>query len=134
MRTLYLDSSAVLKFIFSEPESSAARKEIRGNLYSSEIVRVEVVRTVLRLEPAQLERALDVLSKIRIIKIKSGILVQAERLPSHVKIRGMDAIHLASANTLGRLGHTVITYDKNMAKAARALGFVIESPGAKLGL
>jgi predicted nucleic acid-binding protein len=61
-------------------------------------------------------------------------LVQAERLPSHVKIRGMDAIHLASANTLGRLGHTVITYDKNMAKAARALGFVIESPGAKLGL
>jgi hypothetical protein len=132
MRTLYLDSSAVLKFIFSEAESAAARKELRGILYSSELVRVEVIRTVLRIEPDLHERALAVLSKIRIIKIKSGILVQAERLPSHVNIRGMDAIHLASANTLGRLGHTIVTYDKNMAKAAKALGFNIESPGAKI--
>jgi predicted nucleic acid-binding protein len=132
MRTLYLDSSAVLKFIFNEPESAAARKEIRGALYSSELVRVEVVRAVLRLHPDLMERALEVLSKIRIIKIKSGIMVQAERLPNHVKIRGMDAIHLASANTLGALGHTVVTYDKTMAKAAKALGFNIESPGAKL--
>jgi len=132
MRTLYLDSSAVLKFIFSEAESAAARKELRGILYSSELVRVEVIRTVLRIEPDLHERALAVLSKIRIIKIKSGILVQAERLPSHVSIRGMDAIHLASANTLGRLGHTIVTYDKNMAKAAKALGFNIESTGAKI--
>jgi predicted nucleic acid-binding protein len=132
MRTLYLDSSAVLKFIFAEAESAAARKEIRGVLYSSELVRVEVMRAVLRIEPELEMRALDVLGKIRIIKIKSGIMVQAERLPSHVKIRGMDAIHLASANTLGRLGHTIVTYDKNMAKAAKALGFNIESPGATL--
>jgi predicted nucleic acid-binding protein len=132
MRTLYLDSSAVLKFIFAEAESAAARKEIRGVLYSSELVRVEVMRAVLRIEPELEMRALDVLSKIRIIKIKSGIMVQAERLPSHVKIRGMDAIHLASANTLGRLGHTIVTYDKNMAKAAKALGFNTESPGATL--
>ena len=131
MRTLYLDSSAVLKFIFSEEESTAARKEIRGVLYSSELVRVEVMRAVLRIEPELEARALDVLSRIRIIKIKSGIMVQAERLPNHVKIRGMDAIHLASANTLGRLGHTIVTYDKNMAKAAKALGFSVESPGTK---
>ena len=132
MRTLYLDSSAVLKFIFSEEESTAARKEIRGVLYSSELVRVEVMCAVLRIEPELEARALDVLSRIRIIKIKSGIMVQAERLPSHVKIRGMDAIHLATANTLGRLGHTIVTYDKNMAKAAKALGFSVESPGAKI--
>jgi predicted nucleic acid-binding protein len=132
MRTLYLDSSAVLKFIFNEEESVAARKEIRGDLYSSELVRVEVIRAVLRIEPELHQRALEVLNKIRIIKMKSGVLVQAERLPNHVKIRGMDAIHLASANTLGRLGHTIVTYDKNMAKAAKALGFSVESPGAKI--
>jgi predicted nucleic acid-binding protein len=132
VRSLYLDSSAVLKFIFLEPESTAIRKELRGDFYSSELVRVEVVRTVLRIEPALLERALVVLSKIRIIKIKSGIMVQAERLPQHVHIRGMDAIHLASAQTLGRAGHTVVTYDKNMAKAAKSLGFNIESPGMKI--
>jgi predicted nucleic acid-binding protein len=131
MRSLYLDSSAVLKFIFLEPESAAIRKELRGDFYSSELVRVEVVRTVLRIEPALLERALEVLSKIRIIKIKSGIMVQAERLPQHIRIRGMDAIHLASAQTLGRAGHTVVTYDKNMAKAAKSLGFNIESPGVQ---
>lgn len=130
MRSLYLDSSAVLKFIFAEAESVAAKKEVVGVLYSSELVRVEVVRTVLRIAPELMERALLVLSQIRIIKIKSAVLVQAERLPSHVNIRGMDAIHLASANTLGRLGKTIITYDKNMAKAARKLGFAVESPGA----
>jgi hypothetical protein len=132
MRTLYLDSSAVLKFIFAEPESALARREIRGVLYSSELVRVEVIRAVLRIEPELLQRAFGVLSTIRIIKIKSGIMVQAERTPNHVNIRGMDAIHLASANTLGRAGHTIVTYDKNMAKAAKALGFLVESPGAKI--
>ena len=132
MRALYLDSSAVLKFIFAEPESAAARKEINGDLYSSELVRVEVMRAVLRIEPELTERALAVLSKIRIIKIKSGILVQAERLPSHISVRGMDAIHLASANILGKLGETIVTYDKNMAKAALSLGYKVESPGAKL--
>jgi len=132
MRTLYLDSSAVLKFIFAEPESTAAKREITGVLYSSELARVEVVRAVLRIEPELIERALAVLSKIRIIKIKSAILIQAERLPNHVRVRGMDAIHLASANTLGRLGQTIVTYDKNMAKAALGLGYKVESPGAKL--
>jgi uncharacterized protein len=132
MNSLYLDSSAVLKFVFAEPESAAAKKEIIGVLYSSELVRVEVVRAVLRIAPELMERALLVLSKIRIIKIKSSVLVQAERLPSHVSVRGMDAIHLASANTLGRLGQTIVTYDKNMAKAARDLGFQVQSPGAAI--
>lgn len=132
MNSLYLDSSAVLKFVFAEPESAAAKKEIIGVLYSSELVRVEVVRAVLRIAPELMERALLVLSKIRIIKIKSAVLVQAERLPSQVSVRGMDAIHLASANTLGRLGQTIVTYDKNMAKAARDLGFKVQSPGAAI--
>ena len=132
MNSLYLDSSAVLKFVFAEPESAAAKKEIIGVLYSSELVRVEVVRAVLRIAPELMERALLVLSKIRIVKIKSAVLVQAERLPSHVSVRGMDAIHLASANTLGRLGQTIVTYDKSMAKAARDLGFKVQSPGAAI--
>ena len=66
---------------------------------------------------------------------RQGILEYTLRLyplGGFVKIRGMDAIHLASANTLGVLGHTLVTYDKNMAKAAKALGFNIESPGAKI--
>ena len=132
MNSLYLDSSAVLKFVFAEPESAAAKKEIIGVLYSSELVRVEVVRAVLRIAPELMERALLVLSKIRIIRIKSSVLVLAERLPSNISVRGMDAIHLASANTLGRLGQTIVTYDKNMAKAARDLGFKVQSPGAAI--
>ena len=70
-----------------------------------------------------MERALSVLSKIRIIKMKSTVLVRAERLPDHVNVRGMDAIHLASANTLGKIGQIIVTYDKNMAKAAKELGY-----------
>ena len=132
MKNLYLDSSAVLKFIFAEPESATAKKEIVGILYSSELVRVEVIRAVLRIAPELMDRALSVLSKIRIIKIKSAVLVRAERLPESVNVRGMDAIHLASANTLGRIGQIIVTYDKNMAKAALELGYIVESPGTKI--
>ena len=132
MKNLYLDSSAVLKFIFAEPESATAKKEIVGILYSSELVRVEVIRAVLRIAPELMDRALSVLSKIRIIKIKSAVLVRAERLPESVNVRGMDAIHRASADTLGRIGQIIVTYDKNMAKAALELGYKVESPGVKI--
>jgi predicted nucleic acid-binding protein len=132
MASFYIDSSAILKLIFLEKESEelfSFLEEESARLYSSEIAKVEVIRAVLRIEPKLLERAEQVLASIRIITISSTIITAAERLPHRINVRGMDAIHIASCNKLDRIGHTMITYDVQMAKAARDSGIDVVAPG-----
>ncbi len=42
--------------------------------------------------------------------------------------RALDAIHIASALTLGEELEAVVTYDARMAEAARAAGLRVEAP------
>ena len=101
-------------------------------VYSTEITRVEVIRSVFRIAPEREEVARKLLDAITIVPIRTAIINQAERLPEKINIRGMDALHLATANTLDFLRiHGLITYDKQMAKAAQALGFEVFLPTAK---
>ena len=132
MRNLYIDSSAILKYIFREIGSEEVHRDLEANLYSSAISRVEVIRAVLRKEPSALERAELVFAGIRLITLNSGLLTIAERLPHRIKVRGLDALHIASAQKLDREGHTIVTYDIQMAKAAKQLGFNILSPGVTM--
>lgn len=132
MKDYYLDSSAILKYIFKEKESSAIRREIRGYLRTSEIARVEVIRRVLRIEPALLSIAYQVFDRIQIVPVRSNLLSFAERLPAHINIRGMDAIHLASAAIIDEGQATLVTYDRAMAKAGEELGMLVLSPGVAL--
>lgn len=128
MDNYYLDSSAILKFIFEEKESAYLRKNLRGNLFTSEVSRVEVVRSVLRLNPELHEYALAVLKSFKVIRIKSSILLSAENFPKHIKIGSLDAIQLASAIQIYPASKTVVTYDKAMALAAEQLGLEVLSP------
>lgn len=45
-------------------------------------------------------------------------------------LRTLDAIHLASAATLGADLEAFVTYDRRLAEAARALGMPVASPGS----
>jgi predicted nucleic acid-binding protein len=49
-------------------------------------------------------------------------------LPDRINIRALDAIHIAVASKMGLRISSVLTYDKQMAKAAKALGFEVLSP------
>lgn len=128
MRDIYIDSSAILKLIFREAESEAIVSISRARYITSEISRVEVVRAVLRYEPNALKNAEQVLRNINYIKIDSQTLVQAERLPDRINLRALDAIHIAVAAKMGLKIKSILTYDKQMAKAAKALGFEVLSP------
>jgi predicted nucleic acid-binding protein len=44
-------------------------------------------------------------------------------------LRGLDAIHLASAMELGDDLDCVVTYDRRMSDAAHVLGLVVRAPG-----
>lgn len=128
MRDIYIDSSAILKLIIKEAESAAIISIPRARFITSEISKVEVIRAVLRYEPRALKVAEQVLNNLNFVRIDSQTLVQAQRLPDRINIRALDAIHIAVASKMGLRINSVLTYDKQMAKAAKALGFEVLSP------
>jgi len=114
--------------IIKEKESGAIISLARARFITSEISRVEVVRAVLRYQPSALKSAEQVLKNINYVRIDSQTLVQAERLPDRINLRALDAIHIAVAAKMGLKIKSILTYDKQMAKAAKGLGFEVMAP------
>ena len=127
-RVTYLDSSAIVKLVVREPESTALRAYLRRRrpLVSSALARTEVARAVLELGVSVARRAQDVLDRIELVRVNDRVLAAAGTvLPPDV--RSLDAIHLATASLLGR--HLeLVTYDGRLALAARANGIKVACP------
>jgi hypothetical protein len=73
--------------------------------------------------------AVRVLETVALIAIDNRVLSRAVEIEP-VRVRSLDAIHLATALSLGLDLAAFITYDGIQAKAARALGLPVLSPGA----
>lgn len=127
----YLDSSAIIKIIFKEGESSALVKYITEPAITSSISRVEVLRTVQRIDPSQVQLAQNELAKINIVEPIPSILTIAENFSHEVTLRSLDAIHVATLIFLSTATRGLITYDKLMAKNAEQLGLRVLAPGTK---
>jgi len=101
---IYLDSSALLKLIFEEPESAALEVWLssRGSVpkVSSELAKVEVLRASRRMAPDTVPAAVTMLSQLDLVPLSGGVIEQAAYL-DETSLRGLDALHLASAVTLG---------------------------------
>lgn len=127
----YIDSSAIIKLIKLEKESAALIKKLPSGLIASRISRVEVTRTIIRYEPDLLDATYDVLADIQMVPVEDAIITIAENLPQFIDLRSLDSLHIASALSIKNVLKGVITYDKEMVKAAVALGFKTLSPGIK---
>ena len=127
----YLDSSAILKIIFQEDESAALAKFITEPAITSSISRVEVLRTVQRIDPSRVQLAQSELAKINIVEPVPSILTIAENFSHEVTLRSLDAIHVATLIFLSAATDGLITYDKLMAKNAEQLGLIVLAPGSK---
>ena len=111
-RVTYLDSSAIVKLVVREAESTALRRYLRGRrpVVASALARVEVLRAVLALGDAARERAGVVLSRIELVRINDRVLAMASKL-SPADLRSLDAIHLATASLFGdALGKVVACF------------------------
>jgi uncharacterized protein len=127
----YLDSSAILKIIFKEDESAALVKYITEPAITSSISRVEVLRTVQRIDPSRVHLAQNELAKINIVEPIPSILTIAENFSHEVTLRSLDAIHVATLIFLSTATRGLITYDKLMTKNAEQLGLTVLAPGSK---
>ena len=127
----YLDSSAILKYIFAEPERPALLKALTSQAISSELARVEVKRAVYRINPKDIILANEELSRINFVSISNQVLGVAESFTSSVTLATLDAIHVATAITLGKGIEGIITYHKQMIANAATMGIKVLSPGAK---
>lgn len=129
---LYLDSSALVKLVASEPESAALFEFLAGRseLVSSAVARVELTRAVNRLEEAGDlgVRAERVLGSLALLRIDDPILAAAGALAPRT-LRSLDAIHLASALSVREELEGFVAYDHGLAEAARGHGLKVLAPG-----
>ena len=79
-----------------------------------------------------LEDAYDILFDIPMVAVDHFVLLGAENLPAFIQLRALDSIHMATAFSMKNEIEGIITYDKEMVKAAVALGFKTLSPGMKV--
>jgi predicted nucleic acid-binding protein len=128
-RVTYLDSSAIVKLVTEEPESSALRQFLRRRtrLAASALAQTEVVRALMEDGPVAVRRAWEVLQTMNLIRVNDQVLTLAGELRP-VELRSLGAIHLATAQLLGKDFGRVVTYDERMAEAARGLGMRVASP------
>lgn len=128
---VYLDASALVKLVIRERESDALAAFLRtypGRI-SCALSRVEVPRALSAYPGETTAAALALLRTLRLIRLDDELLDRAAQLQPSV-LRTLDAIHLAAALGLRLDLAYVITYDRRMADAGRALGLDVVSPGA----
>jgi predicted nucleic acid-binding protein len=124
----YLDSSALVKLAVREPESAALVRFLRGKteLVASALARTEVARALLPLGAAASARGREVLERVELVRVNDRVLALAGTLLPP-ELRSLDAIHLATAELVGRV-RVIVTYDDRMAAAARTMRWKVASP------
>ena len=126
---LYLDSSAIVKLVAREPETPDLVEVLRADpaVISSALAWTEVIRAVRRVR-GRIARATEVLEGIALVPIDEGILRAAADL-APVGLRTLDAIHVATALSLGDDIASLVAYDRHLAEAAVAAGIRVIAPG-----
>lgn len=131
--TVFLDSSALVKLVAREAETTALRRYLSRRADSprvtSSLARVEVVRAVSAGGSQAVTRARELLDRLYQVPLERSLLDRAADLRAPLALRSLDAVHLASALVLGTTLSAVVTYDARMTAAAVSLGLEVAAPG-----
>lgn len=143
---LYVDSSALAKRYVREPGQALLEKRLEQDdlVYSSAVCYAEVhaalarklwEREWTRSEFLQARNRFEVdWLLVREVAVDAETLAPVSQLVEHVRLRGMDAIHLAAAVWLQRkTGRAAefVTADVRLLAAAQQLGFPVWNPTAR---
>ena len=122
---IYLDSSALLKLLFEEPESAALTlwlsQRSGSPVVSSQLAKTEVVRAARRIDANVVPAARALMSQLDLIPLTAGLIDEAADAGEPL-LRTLDAIHLASALSIRDDLTAFVAYDRRLAAAAEAAG------------
>jgi uncharacterized protein len=127
---VYLDASALVKLVAVEPESSTLAQFLGDweSRVTSQISAIEVTRAVRRTGmPELVERAGALLDSVSFVELSPEIARLAGLLDPP-RLRSLDAVHVASALSLGADVGPFLTYDAQMHEAASAARLDVRTP------
>jgi uncharacterized protein len=130
----YLDSSALVKLVVREAESPALEAHLDATtpaLASSVVAQIELLRAVRRVlgSPSPEEkRARDLLSRLTLIEVDESVVANSIEVQP-AALRTLDAIHLATARSVGGELSAFIAYDRRLLAAASEAGLPVRTPG-----
>jgi predicted nucleic acid-binding protein len=118
-----------VKLALDEPEETALREQLDAwdGLVSSALLRVEALRACARYGPERTARATAGLGAVTLIPLDDRVLGGAAALEPPA-LRSLDAIHLATALSLGDDLGAMFVYDERLAEAAREVGVCVAAP------
>jgi predicted nucleic acid-binding protein len=132
----YVDSSALVKLVVDEPESTALRAFVMGaDLVSSELVLTEVPRAIRRASANEprlsldlaLSRAGELLDAIALLPLDRAVLAAAGAIEEPA-LRALDAIHIVAAVDLSPVD-AFVSYDERQSAVARLASLRTLAPG-----
>ncbi len=131
MTLVYLDSSALVKLVVSEPESTALMEFLRGQpeRLSSAVALTEVPRALRRggFGTRERRRARELLARVALVDPDRRILATAATLDPPT-LRTLDAIHLATALAVREELAALVTYDRRLRTAAERAHLDVVAP------
>jgi uncharacterized protein len=128
---VYLDSSALVKLVVAEPESSVLADFLRGwsERVSSAVALTEVPRALRRagFGASERRRSREVMARVALVDVDRRILAAAAALDPPA-LRTLDAIHLATALAVREDLAAIVTYDRRLAAAAEHVHLEVSVP------
>ena len=141
--TTYFETSAIVKLVMIEGGSDRADVlwDSSDLLLTSRLSYVEAraalaaARRSGRMTSRGLEQAKEALEarfdELDLVEVTANIVRSAGDLAEQHGLRGYDAVHLASALALETSDLILVTWDGNLAKAGRRVGFDLAGAGAR---
>lgn len=133
MHCAYFDTSALVKLVVCEEETESLHAWIQQSallMITSDLARVELLRSVRRTDITMMSRAHDVLNAFDFLTISETTFGIAASLDP-IKLGTLDALHLSSAIELGESLQAFVAYDKRLLEAAASVGLPTTTPGQK---
>ena len=121
----YFDSSVLLSVIFDPGTEKNFIKTARQEFFTSRLSQVEVLRTVMKVDPELVNRAARILRKVQFIEITDQVIDDASAYPREISLKSSDAIHMATAEQLLDVDDVLVTFDKQMVLNAERLGIKV---------
>jgi len=129
---IYLDTSAIVKVVVTEPESAALVDWLNGKSDSawvtSVIGRIEVMRAANRVGHATAAAARRLLESIDTLVLTDAIVTLSESI-GPPELRTLDSVHLATAQIYRPNLDAFCVYDRRLFAAADAHQLPVVAPG-----